>query len=205
MKTLQYIKSNNFYRLSQGFISMFWIVLFTSLSSCQEKKVEEKNKKYYYDLKGFAENQIVYLEERKPRVHKTAFLSGKKEIATTREIDWKKELGLFIQADINKPAYRQSYEVIHNDSTHYEYKLRPNMNLPVQYLKIVTDPNFNQPVYVKALLKSENKIYKSEKEIELTCTESNNLWQLSSYTVKGYQKLIFMDKKSFQITSKIGL
>ncbi|NIJ51339.1 hypothetical protein [Dyadobacter arcticus] len=175
------------------------------LLSCGSEQTNDKNEKYYYDLKGFVDNQIVYLDEKKPMVYKTTMLNGKKEIGKSTNIDWKKELELFIQADINKPAYRQSYDVVRKDSSEYEYTLRPNMNLPVRYLKIVTDKSINQPLYVKALLKSENKIYDSEKSIELICTKANNLWELKSFSVHGYQKLIFMDKKLFQIESKIGL
>ncbi|WP_229208816.1 hypothetical protein [Dyadobacter luticola] len=174
------------------------------VTACQTKKVEEKNEKHYYDLKGFVENQIVYLEEKKPEVSKTAVLNGKSEQIKTKDIDWKKELELFVQADINKPSYRISYNVSRRDSAEYEYKLKPEMQATVQYLKIVTDSVVNQPVYIKAILKSENRIYKSEKTIELRCAQINNLWQVSSFSVDGYQKLIFTDKKSFHITSKIG-
>jgi hypothetical protein len=201
IKNLKGLSSSLTHRIS----SNFFLIYFVLLLGCQSGTTEETDEKYYYDLKGFIEKQIIYLEDKKPKVEKMALLNGREEAVKTEAIDWRKELELFLQADINKPSYRQSYQVTRRDSTEYEYTLKPNTKLPVQYLKIITDTSVNQPIYVKALLLSENKIYKSEKNIELFCSRRDNLWELSSFSVKGYQKLMFIDKKSFQITSKIGL
>ena len=179
--------------------------LLTGLLSCETDPEEQDVEKKYFDLKGFIENQIVYLSEKKPMVSKVMQLDQKKESIKTDQIDWKKELELFIQSDINKSSYRNSYDVIRSDSSTYEYKLRDSASLPVHYLKIITDSVLHQPVYVKALLKSENRIYRSEKNIELVCSRKDNLLELSSYTIQGYQKLIFMDSRPFMISAKIGL
>ncbi|MCE6988393.1 hypothetical protein [Dyadobacter sp. CY323] len=178
---------------------------FFLLLSCEADRTEDDKDKVYFDLKGFIENQIVYLSEKRPKVSKTTMLDGKSEEVRSSEIDWKKELELFSQADINKPAYRQSYSVSRKDSLHFEYTLKPQMDLPVQYLRISVDSVTSQPIHIQALLKSHNKIYTSEKEIELFCSSKDNVWELSTYRVKGYQKLVLMDKRSFAIFSKIGL
>jgi hypothetical protein len=181
------------------------VLISISLSACNEPASDPNAKKTYYDLKGFIENQVVYLNETKPKVTKTVRLNGKKEVRSDYKTDWKKELELFTQADINKPAYRNSYIVVRSDSAVYEYKVKAGENLPVRYLIIKVDSATQQPLSVKALIQAENKIYNSEKLIELTCRKSNNLLGVSAFSVKGYQKLLFVDKKSFDITSKIGL
>ena len=174
------------------------------LFGCDEGKTDEKNEKNYYDLRGFVENQIVYLKEKKPKIIKTAKLDGETQTVESAEIDWDKELGLFLQADINKPSYAQSYDVVRKDSATIEYRLKQNADLPVRYLKIVVDTLIKSPVRVTAVIQSQNRIYQSEKNIELTCSRKGNLPQISSYSVTGYQKLIFMDPKSFSVSSKIG-
>lgn len=189
--------------LKSSFLYIFMCL--TMLSACRESVTDPNEKKAYYDLKGFVENQIVYLNEKKPKVAKTVQLDGKKELRVGIETNWKKELELFAQADINKPAYNKSYSVTRSDSSVYEYKIREGENLPVRYLMIKVDSATQQPVLVKALLRSENRIYSSEKLIELTSSRRNNLLEVSGYSVKGYQKLLFMDRKSFDITAKIGL
>ncbi|MCF0038882.1 hypothetical protein LXM24_02205 [Dyadobacter sp. CY399] len=181
------------------------LICLLTLSACREAETDPNEKKAYYDLKGFVENQIVYLNEKKPKVAKTVQLDGKKEVRAEIETDWKKELELFAQADINKPAYRNSYSVIKNDSAIYEYKIKDGENLPVRYLMIKVDSATQQPVLVKAILRSENRIYSSEKTIELMANRRNNMLEVSAYTVKGYQKLLFTNRKSFNISAKIGL
>lgn len=179
-------------------------VLLFSLVSCRREESQDDAPKLYYDLKGFIENQIVYLSEKKPKVSKTALLGSKRETSETRGIDWKKELELFVQADINKPSYRQRYEVVQNGPLHYEYRLKPGNDLPVAYLKIDTDSILRQPLHVEALIRASNKIYNSEKKVILNAAKRDNLVEIKSYEVDGYQKLIFVEKKVFSIRGQIG-
>jgi hypothetical protein len=184
---------------------IFLILIGVLVTACQREEDQNKDEKFYFDLKSFVENQIVYLNDKKPVVTKTVGLDGKQVSNQSKDIDWKKELELFVQADLNKPSYRQSYIIERKDSSIYEYRLKPNVDLPVRYLKIVTDTSLHQPIYVKASFQSANKIYKSEKTIEMSSTRKDNRWELTSYAVNGYQQLIFMDRKAFDIKAKIGL
>lgn len=203
---MRFISKQPFWgQVSNKSSSFLFVIGVLMLSACREEETDPNEKKTYYDLKGFVDNQIVYLNEKKPKVTKTVQLDGKKELRAEIETDWKKELELFAQADINKPAYRNSYSIIRIDSSVYEYRIKEGEKLPVQYLMIKVDSATQQPVSVKALLRSENKIYSSEKSIELTSSRRNSLLEVSAYSVKGYQKLLFMNRKSFDITAKIGL
>ncbi|MEO6620652.1 MAG: hypothetical protein ABIN80_18475 [Dyadobacter sp.] len=186
------------------FLVVFFVLIGVLLAACQNEEDRNKEEKFYFDLKSFIENQIVYLNDKRPIVTKIVGLDRKTVSNKSKDIDWKKELELFVQADLNKPSYRSSYIVERKDSATYEYTLKANVELPVRYLKIVTDTNLHQPIYVKARFQSVNKIYKSEKTIELACSKKNNLLELTSYAVNGYQKLIFMDRKAFDIKANIG-
>lgn len=191
--------------MNYRFLTFVAAILLFSLLACNQEEARDDAPKSYYDLKGFIENQIVYLSEKKPEVSKTAILGNKREVSVTREMDWKKELELFVQADINKPSYRQSYEVIRNGPLHYEYRLKPGNDLPVAYLKIDTDSVLKQPMRVEALIRTKNKIYNSEKKLVLNAQKRNSLLEINSYEVNGYQKLIFVEKKEFGIRGQIGL
>lgn len=187
------------------FLTIVAAILLFSLVSCRQEEARDDAPKVYYDLKDFIENQIVYLNEKKPEVNKTAVLGSKREASKTREVDWKKELELFLQADINKPSYRQSYEVVQNGPLHYEYRLKPGNDLPVAYLKIDTDSVLKQPLHVEALIRASNKVYNSEKKLVLNAAKRDNLLEVNTYEVDGYQKLIFVEKKVFRIHGEIGL
>jgi len=46
-------------------------------------------------------------------------------------------------------------------------------------------------------------LYQSEKNVELHCKSESNQWHLTSYSIKGYQKLATMDRKNFDIQAKV--
>jgi len=187
------------------YITLIILISGFLVSGCEKEATQQKTINTYFDLKGLIENQIVYLNERKPKVTKTIVLNGKKEINSTASIDWKKELELFTQADINKPAYKNSYSIIRKNAAEFEYRLNAKEDLNVRFLKVKMDTIQKQPRFIQALLRSENRIYESEKYIELTFSNINNEWQPVSYSVKGYQKLLMMDPKTFNVFAKIGL
>lgn len=179
------------------------LIFFLMLVSCDRPQEKSAGNKSYYDLQGFIETQITFLSERKPTVDKIMQVSGKSESRSTREVDWKKELELFIQADINKPAYSKSYTVSRPDSLTSVYTLKTDENIPVKSLTIQLDKATGNPVLVKALIRSENKLYLSEKNIELHCINESNQWHLTSYAIKGFQKLAMTDKKDFDIKARV--
>lgn len=191
--------------MNYRFFTVVACILVFSLVSCRQEENRDDAPKLYYDLRGFIENQIVYLNEKKPQVSKTAVLASKHEVSKTDAVDWKKELELFVQADINKPSYRQSYEVVRNGPQHFEYRLKRGNDLPVAYLKVDTDSLLKQPTYVEAVIRTKNKVYHSEKKVILHVVNRNNLPEVSSYEVSGYQKLIFVEKKVFSVHGQIGL
>ncbi|SEJ63473.1 hypothetical protein SAMN04487995_5627 [Dyadobacter koreensis] len=184
-------------------VKLFSIVFLFFLMGCDQPEEKAVDKKMYYDLKGFIETQITFLSEQKPTVNKILTVAGKNESRSTKEVDWKKELELFIQADINKPAYSKSFEVTKPDSLTSTFTLKTDENIPVKSVTVRLDKITGNPVLIKALLKSENKLYQSEKNIELHCIGESNQWHVTYYSIKGYQKLATMDKKDFSIESKV--
>ena len=191
---------DSFFKLSAH---IFPIIIILLLSGCDQPQEKAKEKKIYYDLKGFIETQIEFLSEQKPIVDKVMSVSGKNESRSTREIDWKKELELFIQADINKPAYSKSYAVSKPDSLTSVYTLKTEENISVKWVRIQLDKTTGNPVLIQARLRSENKLYQSEKNVELHCKSESNQWHLTSYSIKGYQKLATMDRKDFDIQAEV--
>lgn len=179
------------------------LLFFLFVTGCDQPQEKSDSKKSYFDLKGFIETQITFLTEQKPTVNKKMRVSGRDENRSTKQIDWKKELELFIQADINKPAYSKSYEISNPDPLTTIYTLKTEENIPVKSIRIELDKTTGNPVLIQALLHSENKLYQSEKKIELHCVNESNQWRLTSYSIKGYQKLATMEKKDFDINAQI--
>ena len=73
----------------------------------------------FFDLKGFFEQEIAYLEAQSIKVQKTIRQNGKEEQQKVHIGNWKQELGFFIESDLNKPSWRDQYSI---DSSYSEDK-----------------------------------------------------------------------------------
>ena len=177
------------------------IIMFLVCASCATDAAEMPKK--YYDLQRFINGQIELLNRAKPTVEKQMRAAGAAEQVLTADIDWGKELELFLQSDLNKAAFQTSYNVARPDSLTYQYSLKATEKLPVKSLRICLDSASGQPALVEALLAVENKLYRSEKKILLRCGQTKKRWVLQSYQITGFQKLVLTDQKNFEITSVV--
>jgi len=173
-------------------------VLILLLAGCSNP-TEKAPAGTYYDLKSYVEKQIAQLDGRKPTVVKQVSLDGKQEQETDRNINWSRELELFLQADINKQAYQASYQQSRPDSLTYEYRLKPTEHLAVQFLRVELDPKSHQPRRVEAVLKTKNTLYESERKVWLESENGN----VRRYHVEGFQQLAWLDKKPFLVEGTI--
>ncbi len=177
--------------------------LLVSLVGCNSESNNDAahNEKYYYDLSGLLNKEIVYLSVAKPTITKLTGLNGEKETIKTAQVDWNKELELFNKLDINKPAYKNSYTTQRVDSLTTAYALIPSEKLTVRNLIIQLDSNLVTPSHIYGDVVSENKLYESTRKFSLHFSNGH----LASYTVEGYQKLMFMDKRPFQVSVTVHL
>jgi len=180
--------------------AIFSVLIF---SACQTPAGKHNEPAVYYDVKGFVRNQIQLLNQQKPTVEKTMFVGNDQEKRSTNEVNWQKELELFVQADINKPAYRQSYAIARPDSLTYEYTIQTQEDLPVRYLKVVLDKPNGQPTLIEAKILAENKLYESEKNLLMRCAQKSGDWRVASYQIKGFQELVISDRKPFDVRVEI--
>ena len=173
-------------------------LLFISLLlvGCTESNTEN-TPKYYYDLAGFINQQISQLTKNQPIVQKNLLIGEKNESMQTKDIDWKKELELFLQADLNKQSYQLSYT---QDSTQNTvvYQLKKGEKLPVKSLKIEFDEE-KSPKNIEALMQVENYLYKSVKTLSMNLDKQ----QLKNYQIEGWQELFIGKKKVYKVVGVI--
>ena len=85
--------------------------LVLSLAACQQKEIRNKQLEYV-DLQGFFSAEASRLNAQKPKVLKTVGINQKSEQKLLKKtIDWEKELSVFKEADINKPAFKGMYQI----------------------------------------------------------------------------------------------
>ena len=172
------------------------LIIFCALLSACNPEIKEGQTKRYFDLKGLVETQIKTLNKQKLVVQKTILMSNKVENQSINTIDWAKELELFIQTDLNKPAFAQSYQV-DSSLAGVKYTLKETEKLPVKYLTI--SKIGEDTIKVEALVSNENYLYETERHLKLAI--KNDI--VSDYQIEGFQKIIFGDKKAFKINGII--
>jgi len=202
VKTYYYVSITIFNEVNRGKSRRFLFVglcTLLALTSCQNPAETTTEPNVYYDVEGFVQSQIQLLSQQQPTIEKTMVVGQDEEKRTTKAVDWKKEFELFLQADINKPAFRQSYATQRPDSLTYAYTIRTGEDLPVQFLKVILDKNSGKPALIEAKISSKNKLYESEKNLSMRSEAKAGVWRVASYQIKGFQELVISDRKPFDV------
>lgn len=185
-------------------VGVFYVLLFLILTSC-DNPVQQNQPNVYYDVAGFVERQIGDLSARKPLVDKTVLVNEERNQQATRDINWSRELELFAQADINKPALQNSYQVARPDSLTYQYTLKQSEErLTVRSLTVRLDSATRQPRRIEAVLQTNNPLYVSERHLLLESGSANEQpWRVQHYKLTGFQKLSYFDRNEFRVEGRV--
>lgn len=98
-------------------------ILLLGIASCRRDSNAAADTRAFFDIKGYFETDSARLTKENPLVVKTVTHNGSSETQKVHISDWGTELSLFIQSDINRPAWRDSYEVSTTDNiTRYKAK-----------------------------------------------------------------------------------
>ncbi|SDL82040.1 hypothetical protein [Siphonobacter aquaeclarae] len=169
------------------------LLSFLLLTGCSP--ADNRTATTYFDLKGYLDQQIAWLEKNKPMVRKEVIVSEESDRLLTKDVDWKKELDLFLQADLNKPAFARSYMADTLSAATVSYRLREGEQLPVQFLEVIRDST-GIPRKIKASLLDKNYLFESERILTL----ETRAGRLSAYQIEGFQQLFFGEPKPFKIS-----
>ena len=149
--------------------------------SCENKN-DDFDKKYF-DLEGFLQKQILLIDH--SVVKKIWVLDSAYEIKNLKNLKWDKEFALFIQSDINKKAYLQSYSIVTTENS-IAYNLKTNEDLPVKKMKVVFN-KMKEVIRIEILRRVDNYLYSSNLSLNLTTSKG----KIDSYSMENNQKIIF--------------
>ncbi len=166
------------------------IPLFCIFFSCSER--QEKIHYSYFDIKDLFVKQITDLSKNKPVFIKSAKLNGEQETQELTTINWKKELEPFVESDLNKPAFVQSYNIVETDST-LQYLLKTGEKLPIS--SILLKRKKNQISNIEIAVNDENMLYTWNKALIAEFEKG----QLKKYSIKGNQKILIFEQENFHI------
>jgi len=168
-------------------------VLICFIFSCENKN--DNSEKKYFDLEGFLQKQIVLIEH--SEVKKIWVLDSVYETKKLKNLKWDKEFALFIQSDINKKAYLQSYSIVTTENS-ISYNLKTNEDLPVKKMKVVFN-GMKEVSRVEILQIVDNYLYNSKISLNLTTKKG----KINSYSMENNQKIIFGRMKDSKVKVEV--
>lgn len=165
--------------------SQLILILFL-FSGCISSDREIARKQiYYFDIESYFNSEAEQLANKK--VIKTV---SKNDVSETKEMligDWKQELALFTESDINKAAFKDSYE---KDSTNHRIKYTAkDEELKVRTIEI----DFEDGVVKKISINNStnNLLYHGTEELIFIPD--------SMYQINKHQKVILLGLNNYEI------
>lgn len=177
----------NYLKNLAGFVFVFGLLLNCSSSE------DSIHKNTYFAWSAFMKQQITGFAHSNQRVHKTVVLDGKKEVKVVSNVDWEKEFALYLEADLNKPAYEKSYDNL-SEPGFYWYSLKKDENLPVKKMIIHLDAE-ERPSKVEIEISQKNFLFETRKKLFMNFSEG----RIQTYYIEGMQQFFLAEPTTYKI------
>lgn len=138
--------------------SLFLFLLIFSACSAPS----EKETRMYEDISGFFAAEALRLSKADPEIKKTVARNDANEMRIVKNINWKTELSLFAESDINKPAWRDSYQVTAKGGN--IIYLATDTALKTREIQIRKDPQGNIS-QIRIRNQTSNMLYSSSEQL----------------------------------------
>jgi hypothetical protein len=114
-------------------------VLLLAINSCKSDSHSATDTNKFFDIKGYFKTESARLTKLNPLVDKTVVHNNTTETQKVHISNWDTELSSFAESDINKPAWKASYNVQTTDD-YLIYKAK-DTSLKTQRIVIKRDHN----------------------------------------------------------------
>lgn len=183
------------------------LLILLSLGSCQSRKQPPA----FYPIDSLLTRQIRHLTAIHATLWKSATLSGKTD--TIRYIPgdtlgWIKELDVFRKLDIiNKPVNKDNYRIddglLDPGSNLTVKSFESTEDVPVVYLRVYYQGTMRKPRKIEALYRESNVLFSSSRLLSIEFQQIENNTVLTSYEIRGGQRMVMGDSVEFHISGKI--
>jgi hypothetical protein len=168
----------------------------------------------YYPIDSLIQAQINYLGKHPAALHKYATMGTDQDTAVYQPKDttaWANELGPLLRLGvINKPIHQGRYKVEDNlRDPKSNLRIRAftalEPELPVAYLKVYYQGNLQHVRRIEGTYREVNGLYTSSQILSLELQDIHNKTLLTSYSIKGGQKMILADSMALGVDGWIAL
>jgi hypothetical protein len=175
-----------------------------AMAGCSGGTENEDKIKTYFDVQSLFVGQPTLL--RNLTFTKKANIDGQSEekAVSFDSLGWAKELAMFANMDINKAVYVGAYEIEETKTEkgkEISYKRKPGTVSGVVWITVEFDKQGN-PLRFSGLFQEQNALYQNERKLSADFALNNGKAVLSSYTIKGYQKILMKDTVQYKIELK---
>ena len=159
----------------------------------------------FFDLTGYLQEQTARLQQEQPPVLKSVIAKGQPtETMQMEAMDWEKELAIFQELDLSRPALRDFYteerHTLPNGSTVSVFTKDAEAAAPVDQLQLTVSPA-QKLERLEAVVLEENMLFYSKRNISLDADPGSG--NLTSYRVEGVQKLVFGDSLRYRVDANL--
>lgn len=159
--------------------------------SCTNSGNQTANQNSYFDLKNYFEQEASRLNSERPKISKTVNDNGKVETKSVQDTLWVKELAVFINSNINKPAWSKSYSVVKTDTSEIYTAIDSSLKTKsIQILRTSKDAIKS----IKIVNRTSNELY----DLDEWLTYSPNHF----YTIERKQKAKLLKESYFKIEGR---
>lgn len=174
-------------------------------SGCQ--RTNQEYDKSYFDFDSLINVQVAELLKVQTTISKKSVINGKEDSSSyiPDSLNLANELDVFRQLDlINKPLYRNSYEINDGDKdTKSNLLIRSYIAKspsPVPFVKFYYQSRAQMLKRIESIFHEENSLYSTKRNLVLEFDDSTGSLLLSGYQLKGTQKMILNDTVSFSVS-----
>lgn len=153
--------------------------------------IKETGKAAYFDIAGYFRSQTVALAKQNLFVNKTAVHNGQSQTRKVKIGNWEGEFEQFINSDINKPAWQQSYVITQgNGLTIYKAN---NPGLKTQ--KIILKQQDGKLMWIYIYNHNKNLLFESYEDLAY--------YPDSVYVIKKWQHVKLMGVNKYEIRGEV--
>jgi hypothetical protein len=172
------------------------VILVLSQFSCSTPENNDQNLPYY-DWANYLKSEISYLSTQSKMVHKSILLGNKKEDKVIKSMNWENEWAVFLEADINKPAYKLSYDNLSEDGLVW-YSSKIGEKVPVKTFKMQVDI-IGKPMQVEIEIIQSNFLFETRKKLNMNVVDGH----VETYSIEGFQKIRYLPATTYKLMGVI--
>lgn len=175
------------------FAYVTYMVLALSMWSCDDpdSAAGTLHTTPYFSLADFFSEEASKLQQSNPEIFKTVAKNGEQEEKRIQVADWRSEFALFIDADINKPAWRNSYQVDSVGSSVTYTSTDPALR--TKEIRVDTSPT-GAVKHIRITNQASNMLYQTDEQLDYYVD--------SIYRIEKHQQVRIIGKSHYTITGE---